>query len=256
LIQNKISNNCFNQNYILMKVSIHNPCSESWAQMEDLGSTRFCANCQKCVTDFTQLSDSAIAQIIESQDGALCGRFKADQLDRALRWNDSKQNKYLTALFSMSLASMLGFQNEVQAKPMLPIGVNQVAQDTLCPSKPQSAAPQTMSKDSILLGGVVQDAKTGEPLYASIHLHGTKIGIGADLDGKFELRIPKDSINRKSRLIIASVGYTSQELLFSVIQPNKPISILLEEGAWMGEVVIVKRSFGWKVKRFFRRMFQ
>jgi CarboxypepD_reg-like domain len=239
-----------------MKISIHNPCSESWAEMDDLGSTRFCASCQKCVTDFTQLSDSAIAQILESHDGALCGRFKVDQLDRALLLNDSKQNKYLTALFSMSLASMVGFQNEVQAKPMLPIGMNQVAQDTLNPSKNQSAAPQTMSKDSILLGGVVQDAKTGEPLCASIHLHGTKIGIVADLDGKFELMIPKDSINRNSKLIIASVGYSSQELPFSAIQPNKPISILLKEGPWMGEVVIVKRSFGWRVKRFFRKMFR
>jgi hypothetical protein len=238
-----------------MKISIHKPCSESWAQMEDLGSVRFCASCQKCVTDFTQLSDSAIAQIIQSQDGELCGRFNPDQLDRALLLHDSKQNKYLTALFSMSLASMIGFQNEVQAKPMLPIGMNQMAQDTLNPPKKQSTVPQTMSKDSILLGGVVQDAKTGEPLYASIHLHGTKIGIVADLNGKFELIVPKDSINRNSRLIIASVGYASRELPFSGIQPNKPISILLQEGPWMGEVVITKRNFGWKVKRFFRKMF-
>jgi CarboxypepD_reg-like domain len=258
LIQNKISNNYFNQNYISMKISIHNPCSESWAEMDDLGSTRFCASCQKCVTDFTQLSDSAIAQILESHDGALCGRFKVDQLDRALLLNDSKQNKYLTALFSMSLASMVGFQNEVQAKPMLPIGVNQVAQDTLKPSQKQSATPQTMSKDSILLGGVVQDVDTGEPLAwgAFIFLEGTKLGTSTDSLGKFEFMVPKDSITQKSKLIISLVGYESQVLPFSTIQPNQPISILLKsKEIFLGGVIEYRYTFKQKVKRFFRKMF-
>jgi hypothetical protein len=227
--------------------------------MDDLGSARFCASCQKCVTDFTQLSDSAIAQIIESQDGALCGRFNPEQLDRALLLNESKQNKYLTALFSMSLASVIGFQNEIQAKPMLLISMNQIAQDTLNPSKNQLPTHQKRSKDSILLGGVVQDAETGEPLAwsAYIWLEGTKVGTSTDSLGKFELLVPKDSINKKSKLIISFMGYDSQKLLFSAIQPDKPISILLKNHPIiMGEVVIIKRSLGWKVKRFFRKMFQ
>ncbi len=239
-----------------MKISIHKPCTESWAQMEDLGSTRFCASCEKCVTDFTQLSDSAIVQIIESQEGNLCGRFNADQLDRALMLKDSKQNKYLTALFSMSLASMIGFQNEIQAKPMLPIGVNHTAKDTLNPSKNQPSTPQTMSKDSILLGGVMQDAETGEPLYASIHLHGTTIGMVADWEGKFDWKISKDLINKNSKVIISLIGYETQELLFSAIQPNKPISILLKPRLMaLGDVMVIEYSFKDKVKRFFRKIF-
>jgi hypothetical protein len=241
-----------------MKISIHKPCSESWAQMEDLGSARFCASCQKCVTDFTQLSDSAMAQIIESQDGELCGRFNADQLDRALMLNDSKQNKYLTALFSMSLASVIGFQNEIQAKPMLPIGVNNVAQDSLPPTKNQSQTLQTASKDSILLGGVVQDAKTGEPLmFVNIYLQGTKVGTATDSDGKFEWKVSKEYIHKNTNLMIQYVGYESQMIPFSAIQLNKPIAILLKDHEISsGGLVVVRYTFKQKVKRFFRRMFQ
>jgi hypothetical protein len=223
--------------------------------MEDLGSVRFCASCQKCVTDFTQLSDSEIARIIESQEGELCGRFNADQLDRALMLNDSKQNKYLTTLFSMSLASIIGFQNEVQAKPMLPIRMANVAKDSLSPASNRTQTPQNRSEDSILIHGIVQDSLTGEPL-VGVTIFLRKEAVATNVEGKFEWRISKKKFYKNTHLQVAFTGYELKTIPISMIDVNKSITVLLNGGTVLGGLVVEPRySFKQKMRRFFRKIF-
>jgi len=73
--------------YTPLKVSIPEPCGEDWAQMTPVpdNTARHCANCAKNVVDFTGMTDAQLHAHFRANGGKVCGRFRADQLDRPLR---------------------------------------------------------------------------------------------------------------------------------------------------------------------------
>lgn len=71
-----------------MKKSIHiripAPCHEDWNKMTPTEKGKFCAVCTKEVVDFTKATDEALVEMAH-RGQKLCGRFRADQLDRELK---------------------------------------------------------------------------------------------------------------------------------------------------------------------------
>lgn len=65
------------------RLSIKEPCKESWAEMRIGLHSRFCNNCQKNVIDFTGKSREEILEILFNRNGEknTCGRFNKSQLD-------------------------------------------------------------------------------------------------------------------------------------------------------------------------------
>ena len=61
-------------------IDIPLPCSENWESMTPIEKGRFCANCQKVVIDFTQLSNEEIIQTFRQQPKELCVRIYRKQL--------------------------------------------------------------------------------------------------------------------------------------------------------------------------------
>ena len=73
-----------------MHISISKPCSENWQTMTPADRGRFCNACQKCVVDFTAMTDAEIVHYLNQNKGNNCGRFTPEQLNRQLetpnRW--------------------------------------------------------------------------------------------------------------------------------------------------------------------------
>lgn len=68
---------------IAYKLTIPEPCFQSWENMQPSESGRHCHACNKTVTDFTGFTDEAIQQYFSSGDNrASCGRFYVQQLNR------------------------------------------------------------------------------------------------------------------------------------------------------------------------------
>lgn len=67
-----------------MIIQIPQPCEQSWEEMQQTGKDcRFCASCQKTVTDFTGWTDNDIYHFYTKYPDA-CGQFTISQLDREL----------------------------------------------------------------------------------------------------------------------------------------------------------------------------
>ena len=61
--------------------SIPKPCHEDWNAMTPTEQGRFCSQCSKNVTDFTQMSDKEITIYFRQNSSSnICGRFRKDQL--------------------------------------------------------------------------------------------------------------------------------------------------------------------------------
>ncbi|MCR1024817.1 SusC/RagA family TonB-linked outer membrane protein [Cellulophaga baltica] len=98
------------------------------------------------------------------------------------------------------------------------------------------------------INGVVSSSTEQMPLPgASIILKGTTIGTTSDFDGKFQINA---SLN--ATLVISYIGYGTKEIQ---IKSNAPLSISLEEGELLDEVVITalgikreKKALGYAVQ--------
>lgn len=108
------------------KITIPEPCHENWEQMTETEKGKFCAVCQKNLTDFSTYSNQELFNELQSQKGRICGWFRADQLDRYI-YEIKPAEARTWPWFLAGALSLLGFQNQV------------VAQDTR-PSKPAAAA--------------------------------------------------------------------------------------------------------------------
>ena len=89
-----------------------------------------------------------------------------------------------------------------------------------------------------LYKGFVKDKETGEPIIgASVIIKGTKIGVAADFDGKFELQLKQgDTIE------VYAIGYQKKKLL---LKPSVINEILLElSTTLLNEVELVAVGYG------------
>ncbi|TPG39339.1 hypothetical protein [Flavobacterium pectinovorum] len=65
-----------------LKITISEPCHESWDQMTPKDNGRFCMSCSKTVTDFSVMSVEEIQlYFIKNHHKDICGRFKKSQLE-------------------------------------------------------------------------------------------------------------------------------------------------------------------------------
>ncbi len=94
------------------------------------------------------------------------------------------------------------------------------------------SAGQLYAQD-LELSGKVTDAVTGDPLPGVTVLEkGTTSGTSSDIDGNFQLTVPKGAT-----LVISSIGYTNVE---QVIENNNYLTIALEPGVeQLDEVVVI-----------------
>ena len=64
------------------KLTIPEPCTESWDKMTPKDNGRYCISCSKTVIDFTSmLPDEVQHFFIQNQNQNICGRFKNSQLE-------------------------------------------------------------------------------------------------------------------------------------------------------------------------------
>jgi TonB-linked SusC/RagA family outer membrane protein len=84
------------------------------------------------------------------------------------------------------------------------------------------------------ISGIISSTN-GEPLVgASVVLKGTSTGAVTDVDGKYQVTVPKGSEN--GTLVISYVGFDAQEI---AIGGRSTIDLSLSEGASLNEIVVV-----------------
>lgn len=213
------------------KVSIPEPCQQSWLSMTVVPAGKFCNHCQKAVIDFSGLQDGEILRIIQNTPGQICGRFKASQLDRPIQGIGTGGYPFAPRLAAGALLILMSMPHALLSQspaatdkassthsdssstnvvnPMKGTKrVDQTIATILSPvprtidhdiktlnadQKPNLAMPQ-------LLRGHLVDAETGLPIVdAEVRILNTSMSCWSDDSGTFEMKIPvelaPDSMN-------------------------------------------------------------
>ena len=242
-----------------MHISIQKPCSENWQTMTPADKGRFCAACQKCVVDFTAMTDAEIVRYLNQNKGNNCGRFTPEQLNRQLetpnRWTIPLSKWVLASTFS------LGFMSPKEGLAAVPMVQTE---KRLAPSREgiilQNIENEGLT-DSLVIRGVVLDSTDAESIIgASIVIKGTTLGVLTDIDGIFYFRLPIEYQHKDIDLTISFLGYETKAVTIKLEDLSKKIEIKLGGRDWTDEMKIVaglveyhKPTLWQRIKRTFRK---
>lgn len=211
-----------------MKISIPQPCHENWNQMLPGEKGRFCLSCQKCVTDFTKLSDKEILEILQKPNQ--CGRFSQNQLEsinRKLeqqnRFQFPKIFRYSTLMIGLGLGGVM-FGQEV-CTPI--VSVERIK---------LNSNGNNVNDSIIIIEGNIYDLD-------AIPVNQTMIGIKGnrnyrkitDENGYFKIEIPK-SVKFDKIFVDSDYGYGEYEVQN---ETNQNLKITLENYTIVRESMVL-----------------
>lgn len=91
------------------RISLKNPCSQSWDEMTPQKDGRFCGACEKTVRDFTQWNDEKILAYLLQHPGT-CGRYRESSLEHPIIHVPERRNPSVLKRWMMIAAIPLFVQ--------------------------------------------------------------------------------------------------------------------------------------------------
>jgi len=220
-----------------MKLSIPQPCHENWNEMRPEEKGRFCQSCQKCVTDFTLLSDDEILKIIQKPNQ--CGRFSKMQLEQLNRKLKEQNQIRFPRIFRYSaLIAGLGLSGTLIAQEKTETEV----------VEPALKNSNQIKVDSMIIRATVIGSDRFPVEDALVSLQNSNVEAITDENGYFEMKIPNE--NPKNIITITDLLGYSQEFCVEGIN-NKDIIFgeILDLEILSGVVggIVIRRTFTGKI---------
>lgn len=237
------------------KITIPQPCSENWNNMDAAQNGKFCQSCAKNVVDFTRLSDGELKSILLKDNDKICGRFLPEQLGRFIG-NDGKQSSYIRSkVFLASLFTFL-FVSKANATQKS----SKINYEVFAKQKINKENFVNESDSILVIGGKVLDSQNELPLPGvNVLIKGTKIGAITDAKGGFKLVIPESLMLQRITVVYSYIGYLRKDIELQVYNFPKNIVIKLQaDKAVLGGVEVVglriKPTFWQKLMRPFKKV--
>jgi hypothetical protein len=214
---------------------------------------RYCATCQHPVTDFTQRTDAEVLALLrQAAGGRVCGRFRAEQLNRELvhapgaapRW----QAWLLAAATLWGLLPVAAAAQDMRSTHSGgPVPGNSGATSHQIPGGTVgTGSTEGQADKGAKLGeaeavpeprritGRIIDRSTGEAIPGvTVTLVGTEAAVATGADGSFLIDIPPAG----GRLQVASIGYRTQSRPIGSAEQVADFALTISEEMLSGLVV-------------------
>lgn len=209
-----------------VQITIPTPCHEKWDEMRPTDKGKFCAVCQKNVTDFTKASDREIVQLINSNKN-LCGRFSPSQLDRDLIVPKEKNTAW-TAIAAGVISFITLGSHKATAQETVKTEQTDVKADSIT----QETVPEKW-----IVTGTVTDELGALPS-TNIIVKGTTRSTQTDIEGNYSIEVEKGDVLQFSYIAHNPVEVT--------INSSSEINITLTEQCIEHGIaggIMIRRSF-------------
>ena len=212
-----------------LRLQIPEPCHQPYDKMHSLPDGRYCEKCEKTVVDFTNISDGELVRIFQKHQGRICGVFRGDQLNRYMPLPmpiEKNRNWKMVAAF----ASAMIFGNVAAGQTKLSdrgIIRHEMLRGEVAPS---------VENDIKLIKGKVMD-ENREALIGATILLGPNEGTVSDIDGFFEIKIPKHLNSKK--ITVSYTGFEKQEVIWEKEKNDFMEIIMKVKTDLLSEVTVV-----------------
>ncbi|PZF74410.1 hypothetical protein [Taibaiella soli] len=203
------------------RLSVPEPCTQDWDAMTPDAKGHFCAHCQKSVIDFTTWSDADLYAFLSKNIQSVCGRFQADQLNRAIQLPTQKPTRLYRIAIALGLGLIFTQLSTTHARPKPPLMEQNVF----------TQQNDTTGIDSFIIKGTVLDATKQPAINAVVNVKQYDKIIGnnvTDIDGNFEILFPHISDTTNILLQVQYMGHLPVTVPFD--QSKTKLSISLEMG--------------------------
>ncbi len=229
-----------------IQIHIPQPCSQNWDEMTSVDQGKFCAHCQKKVTDFTEWSDAALYNFFSKNTDHVCGRFLSSQVNRIINIPYQPNSQLYRIAVALGLTIMFVGSPEVRAQNRPPL----IEQNSLLKKVDNSAGNQSgglygrvfdekkepiisavvqVFEDGILKGGTVTDYD-GNFLIKPLESGNYNVSViysGYDSSTVNNVTIGTDSINlnfylKRSKCNLFIIGALSSEFKVPLVDKNDP----------------------------------
>lgn len=188
---------------------------------------RYCSACQHTVTDFTRRTDAEILALLrQAAGGRVCGRFRAEQLNRELvHVPESAAPRWRAWLLAVAAlwagpAAAQSLRGTHSGGPVPLDGATAPTEQRSAATAVSGAAVTVPDTTRVVVGESVAEAPTlrieGRVLDetagiglpgATVLIKGTTIGVSTDTNGYFEL----NTAEAQPTLVCSSIGYVTSE---------------------------------------------
>lgn len=230
-----------------IRLSIPEPCNESWSSFTPTAQGGFCDKCQKDVIDFTSWSDARIAAYFRGKPLNTCGRLYEHQLKT---YTDGVRSRGVQAWVPALLTGAAAMLMPEQATAQQTQPETKTVQLQVMPEdQPMVRLPHIQVR-----GQITNASGDGIPGAVVIQKN-TTTGTTANSDGVFtiDLKAP----GKYEMLVFSFIGMKTMEIPIPTTEPEHTLNVVLEDDTdILSEVVVsggisIQRS---PAQRFWRRI--
>lgn len=176
-------------------LSIPEPCTQAWDDMQPVQGGRHCASCRKMVVDFTRMTDAQLLDYFNKYQGKVCGRLHADQAGRLIVPVQVQPSRWW-ARVAAGLLLALGLSKATNGQTKQGYNKIEVAPEPIKPVVEDANRPEA-SGDTLEVYGTLKDEKGNPITNATVIIYLDKRSCGStitDFDGHYSLRVAKNNL--------------------------------------------------------------
>ena len=218
------------------EITIAEPCTQNWEEMQKGSGFNFCAACSKNVIDFSGYTNAQIIQTLASASSSVCGRLSQAQLNQL--------NYHLTLVPATN-------RNWMKYLGVLAIGVSIFVQDAKAESFKTSVETfktiqyKSDDKKPVIpekIYGYVIGIDNKPAAGVKISIFDTQYSVLTDKNGRYEIVLDHKFDTTKNQLMVENAKYTGFLVLnFSKAKQND-LKLKKAESMIMGKIIMTSKK--------------
>eukprot|EP01012_Entosiphon_sulcatum_P049988 TRINITY_DN68732_c0_g1_i1.p1 TRINITY_DN68732_c0_g1~~TRINITY_DN68732_c0_g1_i1.p1 ORF type:complete len:226 (-),score=30.64 TRINITY_DN68732_c0_g1_i1:587-1264(-) len=218
------------------EVTIAEPCSQNWDEMEKGAGFNFCKACSKNVIDFSGYTNAEIIQILANSGSSVCGRLSQSQLNQlnyhlsVVPTSNRNWMKYLGVLaIGMSI-----FATDAKAEKLkTPIEITKSIHnktDDKKPVIPKKIYGYVIGADNKVVAGI------------RLSILDTKYTALTNKNGRYEIVLDNQFDISKNQLVVESKHYSAFLTLDFSKEKQNDLQLKKAEPIMMGKIAIAPKK--------------
>jgi len=217
------------------EVTIAEPCSQNWDEMEKGKGFNFCTACSKNVIDFSGYTNAEIINSLANAGSVVCGRLSQSQLNQLnyhLTVVPTKNRNWMKYLGVLAIGACILSHSAQAATKIKPVELFETTKNT---QKEKADEPVILRK----VYGFMFSSHNKVPMVGlKLRLKGTNLTAVTDKNGRYEFKIDDNLYWKYNELIAEASEYVvAFNLDYKVVQ-QKDYYAYKAESVVLGKIAV------------------